>query len=194
MKATSMMIRPFNIGGAFEIRLPNGKVILVDPCFRTFRADRTYTSVFLDGLTREDVTGADYILLTHSHYDHDLDVGFFTEKFQSKVFCSAMVAEELLKYHNLCYDNIIPIFPNSRYTLEDFTLETFQAKHNYSQNQRFEEDSQIAAKVGVTDHCRLDQLCYLMSLDFLITTRTNFSVLVASGQAVKAKELLFVLE
>ena len=33
MRKTSVRIRPFNVGGAFEIVLPNGKVILLDPFF-----------------------------------------------------------------------------------------------------------------------------------------------------------------
>ena len=52
MKYSSVKIRPFNVGGAFEVKLPNGKVILIDPYF---------TGVdFEGGFTREDVTGADY--------------------------------------------------------------------------------------------------------------------------------------
>ena len=67
MKSTSLKIRAFNVGGAFEIKLPNGKIVLIDPFFTS--------NQFEGGFTREDVTGADYILLTHSHYDHDIDVG-----------------------------------------------------------------------------------------------------------------------
>ncbi len=54
MKCTSIRLRPFNVGGGFEIILPNGKVVLTDPFFP---ADQ-----FPGGQTREDVTGADYIL------------------------------------------------------------------------------------------------------------------------------------
>ena len=55
MKYSSVKIRPFNVGGAFEVKLPNGKVILIDPYFTGID--------FEGGFTREDVTGADYILL-----------------------------------------------------------------------------------------------------------------------------------
>ena len=36
-------------------------------------------------------------------------------------------AEEVLKFHHVPYDNLCPVYPNCRYTLPDFTLDTFQA-------------------------------------------------------------------
>ena len=124
MKSQSIRIRPFNVGGAFEIVLPNGKVILLDPFFTGNQFDC--------GKTREDVTGADYIILSHTHFDHDLDVGYFVKKFDSKVFCGAMSAFELVKYHKIPYDNIFPVYPGQTYTLEDFTVSFYQTKHNPS--------------------------------------------------------------
>lgn len=42
----------------------------------------------------------------------------------------------------------------------------------------------FANKVGVSDHGRLDQLGSIDSMDFLLTTNTNFSILMASGRIV----------
>ncbi len=184
MRCTSIKLRPFNIGGAFELVLPNGKVILIDPCFTYYNADGSYTGEFEGGYTRDDVTGADYILLSHSHWDHDINVGYFVEKFNSKVFCSIFSAEAVLKYHNIPYDNLFPVYPNARYTLDDFMLETFQCKHNPMMGRRYEENCGIANKIGVYDHSRCDQLGNMDSLDFLITTNNNFSILMASGQVI----------
>lgn len=184
MRSTSIKLRPFNIGGAFEIKLPSGKTVFIDPCLTYYRPDKSYTGEFPGGFTRENVEGADYIVLTHSHWDHDLDVGYLAEKFHAQVFCSAACAEEVLKYHHLRYDDVIPLYPNSRYTLEDFTLETYQGKHNPMGARRWEEDCQIAAKVGVTDHSRCDQIGNLDSLDVLLTTNTNFSLLMTGGRVV----------
>lgn len=133
MKRNLLKIRPFNIGGAFEIRLPQGKIILIVPCFTYYLADRSIHHEFEGGYTRENVEGADYIFLTHSHWDHDMDIGYFVKRYHSKVFCSAMCAEELLKYHDLCYDDIFPVFPEKQYTLEDFSFQAFQGKHNAMQ-------------------------------------------------------------
>ena len=83
-------------------------------------SERDFTgNEFEGGSTREDVTGADYILLTHSHFDHDIDLGYFVEKFHSLVFCGSMSAEEVLKFHKIPYDNMIPVYPNCHYNLPD---------------------------------------------------------------------------
>ena len=131
MKCSSLSLRAFNTGGFFELRLPNGKTILIDPCFSHLDPiTREWTTQYETGHTREDIGAADYILLTHTHWDHDLDIGYFVEKYGSLVFCSHACAEELLKYHKIPYDKIVCCYPGSRYTLDDFTLEVLQGKHN----------------------------------------------------------------
>ena len=177
MNTTSLRIRPFNVGGAFEIVLPNGKVVLVDPFFTG--------NTFLNGETREDVTGADYILLSHSHYDHDLDIGYFCKKFNSKVFCGAQSALELVKYHQIPYDNVFPVYPGQKYTLEDFTVEFFQAKHNPSGDMTYGPAKDLAKTfLNMDGHFGCDVCGYLESLDFLLTTNNNFRILSASGRVI----------
>lgn len=178
MKVTSIRLRPFNVGGAFEIKLPSGKTILIDP---SFSAD-----TFEGGYTRENIEGADYILLTHTHFDHDLDVGYFVEKYHSMVFCGAMSAEEVLKYHHVPYDNLFPVYPNSHYSLDDFELDTFQAKHNPNGGTGFQPEGlkEVYEKIGLQGHARLDQLGSLESLDYMITTPNHFSILMASGRVI----------
>ena len=178
MKFNSVKIRPFNVGGVFEVKLPNGKVILIDPYFTG--------NEFEGGSTREDVTGADYILLTHSHFDHDIDLGYFVEKFHSLVFCGSMSAEEVLKFHKIPYDNMIPVYPNCHYNLPDFRLDTFQAKHNPNGGKSFQPDGipEVYEKLGVSGHERCDQLGSIESFDFMITTPSNFKILMASGRVI----------
>ena len=176
MKSTSLKIRAFNVGGAFEIVLPNGKVILIDPFFTT--------NNFEGGQSRDDVTGADYILLTHSHFDHDIDIGYFVKKFNSKVFCGIFSAEEVMKFHKIPYDNLFPVLAGQKYSLDDFTLEAWQAKHNPNGGKTFEPDLDLTSRFGITGHNRCDQLGSFESLDFMITTPNHFSVLMASGRII----------
>lgn len=176
MKSNSIRIRPFNVGCSFEMVLPGGKVILLDPFFAQ--------GPFEGGFSREDVTGADYILLTHSHYDHDSDIGYFVEKFHSKVLCGHMSAEEVLKFHRIPYDNLFPLYPNSRYSFQDFALDVFQCKHNPNGGRTYDPDFDIGKEMGAEGHGRCDQLGSLESLDFMITTPNGFSVLVASGRVI----------
>ena len=126
MISNSFKMRTFNTGANHEIILPNGKVVLIDPYFVACDFDR------------EQVTGADYIIVTHGHYDHDSDVGYFVEKFNSKVFCGTMAAEYMMKFHKIPYDNLFPVFPNSKFTMDDVTFEFWQAKHNESGKRTFD--------------------------------------------------------
>ena len=177
MKTTSLRIRPFNVGGAFEIILPNGRVVLIDPFFTG--------NDFPGGRSREDVTGADYIILSHTHCDHDIDVGYFCKKFGAKVFCGAQSALELVKYHQIPYDNVFPVHPGQQYTLEDFTVEFFQAKHNPSGSMTYGPENDMAKRtLGIDGHFGCDVWGYLESLDFLITTNNNFRILNASGRVI----------
>lgn len=176
MKSTSISIRTFNVGGNHEILLPNKKTILIDPFFP---GDKT------GDRSRESVSGADYILVTHTHFDHETDLGYFVKKFNSKVFVGAFSAMALMKFHNIPYDNIFPVFPGQKFTLEDFTLEAWQAKHNPSGGRIFSPDHDIAKKeLGIEGHLDCDDIGSMESLDFLITTKNNFRILMASGQTI----------
>ncbi len=176
MKSNSLKLRAFNRGGAFEIMLPNGKIILIDPFFSCREFD--------GGQTREDVTGADYILLTHSHFDHDIDVGYFVEKFNSKVFCGVFSAEEVMKFHKIPYDNLFPVWPGQKFTMDDFTLEAWQAKHNPNGGISFDPNLDLTSQFGIAGHSRCDQLGLFESLDYMITTPNHFSILMASGRII----------
>ena len=63
----------------FEFILPSGKVLVVDPYI-----DYSPTAP----IKCSEVTGADYIALTHGHYDHITDVGQLLHKFHSKVYAA----------------------------------------------------------------------------------------------------------
>ena len=56
MRVTNIRIRPFNVGCNFQIVLPNGKTVLIDPWFTG--------NEFPGGHTKEEIEGADYIILT----------------------------------------------------------------------------------------------------------------------------------
>ncbi len=76
----------------WEIRLPGGKVVLIDPWLTRFRTG-TYTPEGADPETRLEVDKrlidsyvdsgelrADHILVTHGHYDHLTDVPYLARK------------------------------------------------------------------------------------------------------------------
>lgn len=174
MLAGSIKIRSFHAGCAHEILLPGGKHLLIDPFFRDSLGY---------GYTLEDVHGADYILLTHTHFDHDLDLGYFAKKFNSLVFVGAFSARALLRYHGLAYDQVIPVLPGEKYTLDDFTLEVIGAKHNPNGGKVYDPDRDIALDAkGVAGHQECDENGNLESVDYFLTTPCGFRMQTVSGR------------
>lgn len=183
MNCTSFRMRTVNSGANHEIVLPNGKRVLIDPFYMDCTAK---------DFSRDDVSGADYIILTHAHLDHDSDLGYLANKFQSKVFVGAMSAEAVLKFHKIPYDNLIPVFPGQTYTMDGVTFKFWQAKHNpFGPKRTYDPEKDISkTKYGVEGHKACDDWGSMESLDVLITTENNFRILVASG-SVLWKDLFF---
>ncbi len=180
MKTNSLKIRWLDAVG-YEIKLPGGATIVMDP--------------FLTGNPRapfdwEQIQGADYILLTHTHFDHTSDVRSLTVKYNSKVIVEGSAANALAHCFNINYDNIYPVFPGETYYFEDFTLNTSRSKHNVAPQPmpgRGPElvHEMIAADLpvidGVGDQTLLNEYGSLFSLDYFITTRDNMRIMVSSG-------------
>jgi L-ascorbate metabolism protein UlaG (beta-lactamase superfamily) len=104
----------------FEIILPSGKVLVIDPYI-----DYSPTAP----IKCREVTGADYIALTHGHYDHVTDVGPLVEKFDSKVICSNQVAEPLANFFKLDPARMIKVTAGNTIDFEDLSIEVKKAEH-----------------------------------------------------------------
>ena len=104
----------------FEIVLPSGKVLLIDPYI-----DCSATAP----ITCREVTGADYIAVTHGHYDHITDVGSLVERFRSKIICSHQVAEPLARLFGLNNADIVSVTAWDTVTANDLKIEVRKGEH-----------------------------------------------------------------
>lgn len=104
----------------FEIVLPSGKVLVIDP----FIDYSTTAPIKCQG-----VTGADYIAVTHGHYDHVTDIGLLADKFASQIICSHQVAGPLAKLFGLNPDNITEVTAGDNVTLDDLLIEVRRGEH-----------------------------------------------------------------
>jgi L-ascorbate metabolism protein UlaG (beta-lactamase superfamily) len=75
----------------FEVRF-GGRVILIDPYLS--RPPRARPVLDLEP---RDMAGADYIFVTHGHFDHIADVPAIVEYSGAEVYCSAVSADTLAK-------------------------------------------------------------------------------------------------
>ena len=104
----------------FEIVLPSGKVLVTDPYI-----DYSSTAP----VTCQEVTGADYIALTHGHYDHITDVGTLAQKFGSSVICSHTIAGPLAGLFDLNVDDLIKVTAGDTVTFDDLRIEVMKGQH-----------------------------------------------------------------
>lgn len=119
----------------YEIILPNGKEIVLDPY--QYQADKEIVAEE-DYISHRDVPGCDwihgcdYVLLTHAHLDHVSDLPGIMKKYP---YCELIIpdssAESLLikQNYNPMIRNIQIVGDNDRLEFEDFTLECFRGRH-----------------------------------------------------------------
>ncbi len=72
---------------AFQLKSPNGKIILIDPWLDNPKAPET----------AKDITKADIILLTHGHFDHVGSAPELAKKTGAKVVCIFEVSRYIAK-------------------------------------------------------------------------------------------------
>ncbi len=163
----------------YEIVLPNGKVIVIDPCI--LMPNVKDPSIWFK---KEDFTGADYILLSHTHLDHTMEVGYLADKFTSKVIVPALSSFSLTESIDLITDQVYPVFPNEKFIFEDFKLEVYRGKHTFSRKGgRMSE--RISHPINPNGNAaeKLTNLYGSMEYcDYMITTKENVRIFICGGQ------------
>ena len=173
--AKGIQVRWFN-DACYEIKLPNGKTILLDPYINKSPYKLLGTG---------DVTGADYMILSHTHFDHVMDVKELSQKFNSKIFVGKASAIELACYYDIPGYRIYPCAAGDVFEMGDFTLEVIFGKHtnmggmdcpgNMANNlKHFGLEPEMASVMtcGSYEYC-----------NFLITLPDNTQILIWGGEA-----------
>ncbi|MFC1901066.1 MBL fold metallo-hydrolase [Chloroflexota bacterium] len=104
----------------FEIVLPSGKVLVVDPYM-----DDAPNAPFKSS----EITGADYIALTHGHFDHCSDVGKLALKFRSRIICNYQIAGPLAELFGLDENRIIKVSAGDTVDFDDIRIEVLRSIH-----------------------------------------------------------------
>ncbi len=166
----------------FEIRLPNGKTIVTDPCY-DFPHEKEIQKVFgLDGFHTSDIEACDYVILNHTHGDHIANLGEVIERFSPKVICHSGVAAELAEvYQDMELTSIYPVDYDGVYYFDGFKLETFHGEHKpqrFTYRRSMEEGDVISGDPRLT---RLHTLGGLFNMNYLLTFDNGFRAAFIGG-------------
>ena len=119
MESTAVKIRWMN-DACYEIRLPNGKGILVDPFIDESKFRK---------LTYAHVEKVDYVLISHTHFDHVLGLSNILSRFTPQVFAGSVSGVELAERYDIHGHQMNLCDAGDRIVTDDFVLECFRGKH-----------------------------------------------------------------
>ena len=173
MQIKGVQVRYIN-SQCYEFILPNGKHLITDPYI---------SPINLVGFRKfpvEEIEQCDYILMTHTHYDHTSDIGYLYKKFDCKVFCCSMVATELARYFDVPPGRIYPFDNMDTYDMPDFRLTTVRGKHFPMLRVSFK-PGELPPDFGGPAHDMLNYMGTIFSFDFCITLNNNLRIMFVSG-------------
>lgn len=168
----------------FEIRLPNGKTIITDPCYDyKDNPDTPLAGLFqLKGFKTKDLEGCDYVILNHTHGDHIANLGEVIKQFSPKIICHSGVASELARvYEDMELTNIYPVDYDGTYYFDGFKLETFHGEHKpqpFTWKRSMEEGDIISQDSRLT---RLHALGGFFNMNYLLTFEHGFRMAFVGG-------------
>lgn len=110
----------------FEVVLPGGAHLLVDPWL---------DSAQIYPMPAEKIERADYILLTHIHFDHADSIGAVQERFpEAKIFVGDLAAEPLCRIYRLNLEKIYRVRGGETYEFSDVKIEAVSGRHTESKS------------------------------------------------------------
>ncbi|MFA6506409.1 MAG: MBL fold metallo-hydrolase [Treponemataceae bacterium] len=165
----------------FEIILPNGKHVLIDPWLDSAK---TWFKSTLS--VEKDLDRADYIVLSHIHSDHADDVGLIQKKFPNvRIFVGALSAEYLIKWQNLNMNKIYLCNDGQTFQFDDVTIKVFAGRHTEGARGNF-------LKVGKDGFVDTQTIGSMELFNFLITASDGTKVMVWAG--TPSEDLVYSLK
>lgn len=184
MNVSGVKLRWIN-AQCYQFVLPNGAVILTDPAIRPPRADRPqHKKLHIPNFSVSDVGHVDYILVSHTHFDHIPDIGSLFELYHPLVIAHHGCAREIGEFFNIPFTYIYPVEFDGCYELDDFMLQTFHGRHNPRLNRRPQDSFDAARDIydGLAgDTFPLSKMGDLYNINFAITTKENYRIGFGAG-------------
>jgi L-ascorbate metabolism protein UlaG (beta-lactamase superfamily) len=139
MFRSGITMRWLNNAG-FEIILPGGKHLFVDPWL-----DEADIYPFpIDQIERMD-----YVLLTHTHFDHADSIGKIQQKFpKAAIFVGDLSADALCMEYHLNVERLFRVRHGEVYQFDDVKIEAIGARHTESRNGNYYDKGYCIRKDG----------------------------------------------
>jgi hypothetical protein len=174
----------------YEFVLPNGKTIVMDPYFDTEPAgghnEYNYTPTELPA--GEWVNGADYVALTHGHFDHTDDLDSILQSYPKAHIIApehvmpAIIWQLKLEYSTHYFHEAAAI---DKLSFDGFTLETCRSNHNLSNPPKVDQmnTTKYTDSNGNLDFYKLYRTIYEREImNMKITTDEGFSFLIWNSE------------
>ncbi len=172
MLHNGIQLRWLNTAG-FEMILPSGSHLLVDPWL-------DHSDIY--PISIDDIQQADYILLSHVHFDHAQDTAPLLKKFpKAKLLVGDLSTDALCQDYPISLTNIYRIRSGEVYEFDDIKINVYAGRH--TENAKGAYRPAKFASDDVTSFNAPTNWYGSMELNnFLITTDDGTQVLIWAGQ------------
>ncbi|MBD3229342.1 MAG: MBL fold metallo-hydrolase [Candidatus Lokiarchaeota archaeon] len=109
---------------ALEIKT-GSSIILIDPWLSRFK--KAYPPA--PNVNRDMIEKADYIFISHGHFDHFEDTPYLVEKTGAQVFVSERAAKFAIEQKNLKEEKVTSLLGDEKLEFEDFNVQVINGKH-----------------------------------------------------------------
>ncbi len=166
----------------YEIRLPDGRVLMFDPYLD--RKDPSFTV--------DDMTTPDYIFITHVHHDHVMELGDMMHRSDNvKLFCNELTAPLLTRYFDLHFGQVYGFCNNDHLNVDGIDIYPTQGKHSRFLVREKESQEKLlnlaANDCGAENFEELQLYGSTVYTDYLLTLPGNFRLFLCGGDSTYEK-------
>ena len=173
-----LQIRWIN-GQCFEFKFSNGKTLLTDPWYSlNNHPEHPLAKVCPQGFSLENLEGADYIFLNHTHVDHIYNLQEVQNRFNSTVITHSATAMDLAEAFDIPLTSVYPVDYNSSYYFDGFKLNTYHGTHHA---QGYTLEKYYNRKVADARRNRLSAMGSLFNTNFELTTDEGLRIAFIGG-------------
>lgn len=180
MLDNGVRVRWLNTAG-FEMVLPGGAHLLVDPWLDS-------SDVYPFPL--EKIERADYVLLSHVHFDHAQDIAAILAKFpKARLFVGDLSVDALCREQRVSLTNVCRVRPGEEYQFDDVKINVYAGRHTENARGVYrpaEFDSDVSSLDSLTGWYGSMEL-----QNYLITAADGTRVLVWAGQTTPDQKYRF---